>query len=386
MLNRRTLRVKAMQAMFAYKQCKEANYNVAIEKIIQAYEPSMNIMEMQDPVVLEEEKKGVLEIFKKTIKENLKDIADTNFSESILKEAEKAIEDYRLQVKKDLTGIKKKLMNEAGKLYDNYLKILNLLIMFSEFAREGVGTRKSAPDAQLNLVNNVLISHLRENANLKKLILKNNLSWQSQNDMIRAWFRDIVTKDENYTRYLELTKPDAEDDAEIINHLARKIIFKNETIVSFWEDQDLSWLEDHAIIRSMVLKTIKSLIEKGANFELAILSYNWAEDKDFFEKLFELTVKNEIFLQDIVAEKTKNWDFDRIAYTDRLILMLAVSEMMNFPSIPIKVTINEYIEVSKSYSNPKSKHFVNGVLDVIAVNLQEKGLIKKSGRGLIDNK
>ena len=386
MLNRRTLRVKAMQAMFAYKQCKEANYNVAIEKIIQAYEPSMNIMEMQDPVVLEEEKKGVLEIFKKTIKENLKDIADTNFSESILKEAEKAIEDYRHQVKKDLTGIKKKLMNEAGKLYDNYLKILNLLIMFSEFAREGVGTRKSAPDAQLNLVNNVLISHLRENANLKKLILKNNLSWQSQNDMIRAWFRDIVTKDENYTRYLELTKPDAEDDAEIINHLARKIIFKNETIVSFWEDQDLSWLEDHAIIRSMVLKTIKSLIEKGANFELAILSYNWAEDKDFFEKLFELTVKNEIFLQDIVAEKTKNWDFDRIAYTDRLILMLAVSEMMNFPSIPIKVTINEYIEVSKSYSTPKSKHFVNGVLDVIAVNLQEKGLIKKSGRGLIDNK
>jgi len=378
--------VKAMQAMFAYKQCKEANYNVAIEKIIQAYEPSMNIMEMQDPVVLEEEKKGVLEIFKKTIKENLKDIADTNFSESVLKEAEKAIEDYRLQVKKDLTGIKKILMNEAGKLYDNYLKILNLLIMFSEFAREGVGTRKSAPDAQLNLVNNVLISHLRENANLKKLILKNNLSWQSQNDMIRAWFRDIVTKDENYTRYLELTKPDAEDDAEIINHLARKIIFKNETIVSFWEDQDLSWLEDHAIIRSMVLKTIKSLIEKGANFELAILSYNWAEDKDFFEKLFKLTVKNEIFLQDIVAEKTKNWDFDRIAYTDRLILMLAVSEMMNFPSIPIKVTINEYIEVSKSYSTPKSKQFVNGVLDVIAVNLQEKGLIKKSGRGLIDNK
>lgn len=375
-----------MQAMFAYKQCKEANYNVAIEKIIQAYEPNMNIMEMQDPVVLEEEKKGVLEIFKKTIKENLKDIADTNFSESVLKEAEKAIEDYRLQVKKDLTGIKKILMNEAGKLYDNYLKILNLLIMFSEFAREGVGTRKSAPDAQLNLVNNVLISHLRENANLKKLILKNNLSWESQNDMIRAWFRDIVTKDENYMRYLELTKPDAEDDAEIINHLARKIIFKNETIVSFWEDQDLSWLEDHTIIRSMVLKTIKSLIEKGANFELAILSYNWAEDKDFFEKLFELTVKNEIFLQDIVAEKTKNWDFDRIAYTDRLILMLAVSEMMNFPSIPIKVTINEYIEVSKSYSTPKSKQFVNGVLDVIAVNLQEKGLIKKSGRGLIDNK
>lgn len=375
-----------MQAMFAYNQCKEANYNVAIEKIAQAYEPNMNIMELQDPVVLEEEKKGVLEVFKKTIKENSKDVADTNFSESILKEAEKAIEDYRFQVKKDLAFIKKNMMNEAGKLYDNYLKILNLLILFSGFAREGVGTRKSAPDTQLNLVNNVLISHLRKNADLKKLIMKNNLDWENENDMIRAWFRDIVTKDESYTRYLELTKPTAEDDAEIINHIVRKIIFKNETIVSFWEDQDLSWLEDHAIVRSMVLKTIKSLVEKGANFELAILSYNWEEDKYFFEKLFESTVKNEKFLQDIVTEKTKNWEFDRIAYTDRLILMLAVSEMMNFPSIPVKVTINEYIEVSKNYSTPKSRHFVNGVLDVIAVHLQEKGLIKKSGRGLIDNK
>jgi len=91
-------------------------------------------------------------------------------------------------------------------------------------------------------------------------------------------------------------------------------------------------------------------------------------------------------LKKLVAEKTKNWEFDRIAYTDRLIIMLAVSEMMHFPSIPIKVTINEFIEVSKSYSTPKSKQFVNGVLDVIAVDLQEKGLIKKSGRGLIDNK
>jgi N utilization substance protein B len=87
-----------------------------------------------------------------------------------------------------------------------------------------------------------------------------------------------------------------------------------------------------------------------------------------------------------VAQKTKNWEFDRIAYTDRLILMLAICEMLKFPSIPIKVTINEYIEVSKNYSTPKSKQFVNGVLDVIAVDLQEQGLIKKSGRGLIDNK
>jgi N utilization substance protein B len=148
----------------------------------------------------------------------------------------------------------------------------------------------------------------------------------------------------------------------------------------------LYWAENKAILRSMVLKTIKSLEEDVSDFELAELSYNWDEDKHFFETIFNQTVHESEKYEELIASKSKNWDLDRISETDKILLLMAIQEMINFPGIPVKVTINEYIEVSKKYSTPKSKQFINGVLDVIAVDLQKEGVIKKSGRGLIDNK
>lgn len=367
-----------MQALYAYGQCKEANYNVSVENIERSFEPDLNSMEIQDSVQLAKNKKEALKDFKESI-HNQKTGSGAN------KAAINAIQEYYNQIDNDTSRIKKNMLIEVEGLYDKYIKVLNLLISFSHFAKEGVGTRKSEPQAQRNLVNNLLIQNLSDSKSLEALSLKKNLKWESEKNLIRDWFRNIVAKDDTYLEYLALENAH-DKDSDIVNHIVRKIIFKNESIQSFWENLDLNWAENKAIIRSLVLKTIKSLEEKTNEFELATMSYNWAEDKEFFEKLFDSTVKEEKFLQDLVAEKTENWEFDRIAYTDRLILMLAVSEMMNFPSIPIKVTINEYIEVSKNYSTPKSKQFVNGVLDVIAVDLQKNGLIKKSGRGLIDNK
>jgi N utilization substance protein B len=151
------------------------------------------------------------------------------------------------------------------------------------------------------------------------------------------------------------------------------------------EKSDLYWTENKAILRSLVLKTVKA-IEEDQDFELAELSYNWEEDKQFFETIYDKTLINGEIYDDLIASKTKNWDIERISDTDKILLQMAIQEMINFPGIPVKVTINEYIEVSKKYSTPKSKQFINGVLDVIAVDLQNKGVIKKSGRGLIDNK
>ena len=136
----------------------------------------------------------------------------------------------------------------------------------------------------------------------------------------------------------------------------------------------------------MIAKTLKSIEEGDSDFELTEMSYNWEEDKEFFEMIFEKTLDEEAKYEDMIAQKAKNWDIDRISETDKILLEMAIQEMINFPAIPVKVTINEYIEISKKYSTPKSKQFVNGVLDVIAVDLQEQGVIRKSGRGLIDNK
>ena len=136
----------------------------------------------------------------------------------------------------------------------------------------------------------------------------------------------------------------------------------------------------------MVLKTIKSVESVESEMVLMELSKNWEEDLLFLENIFDFTVKNENDYHAIVAEKSKNWEIDRVALTDKIILEMALAEMMNFPSIPVKVTINEYIELSKLYSTPKSKQFINGILDVLSEELKKEGRIKKSGRGLLDNK
>ena len=148
---------------------------------------------------------------------------------------------------------------------------------------------------------------------------------------------------------------------------------------------DLRWSENKPILKSLLAKTIKTL-EENQPFSLLELSYNWEEDLAFFKTIYNTTLAEEDTYEELIAKKSKNWDIDRIASTDMVMLEMAIQEMIHFPSIPVKVTINEYIEISKRYSTPKSKQFVNGVLDVIAVDLQKEGVIKKSGRGLIDNK
>ena len=141
-------------------------------------------------------------------------------------------------------------------------------------------------------------------------------------------------------------------------------------------------------MRSLAAKVLKnaSLPDIAIAEPLPEIAMNWEEDKEFFENIFNFTITNGVSNKVLIAEKTKNWDIERLAFTDKIIISMALAEMVHFPSIPVKVTINEYIDISKTYSTPKSKQFVNGLLDVLAKELTEKGQIRKSGRGLLDNK
>ena len=376
MLNRRTLRIKAMQTVFAYRQSKEANAGLAQEFIKESFSPDLNSMEVQDKEALKAQKKEALTLFKSNYK---KDASVSHEEEKIAEVTNEAIEDYHKQNAKDLKFFKKQMLIEAEKIFDRYLSILNLLVDFSEMAEEDTKTDHS------NFVKNLLIHTLKFNENLESVTLRRNIRWDDKAE-VRNWFKEIVRKDEAYQSYVNLDKPDFEEDKKIVQHLVKNVIFKNEVIDKYLEEEDLNWQEDRAIIKSLTVKTLKSLNEGQDDFEIQELSYNWEDDKAFFVKLFEETIEVEQEYEETIAKNTKNWDIDRIAITDKIILEMAISEMINFPSIPVKVTINEYIEVAKRYSTPKSKMFINGVLDVIADDLQEAGKIKKSGRGLIDNK
>jgi N utilization substance protein B len=137
----------------------------------------------------------------------------------------------------------------------------------------------------------------------------------------------------------------------------------------------------------MVEKTIKAFDPDDKEvLSLHALSLNWEEDKEFMEKLYDEAIDLEPHYRELIARNTRNWEVDRLPLTDRIILEMAIAELLNFPSIPVKVTINEYIELAKNYSTPKSRQFINGILDVIAKELKDSGALRKSGRGLIDNK
>ncbi len=378
MLNRRTLRIKAMQTLFAYHQSKEANYALAIEHINETFSPDLNSMEVQDKEQLKAHKKASTEVFKENYSNQDFDSTPEDRVEVV---AEESIKNFHKNNKKDELHFKKIMVVEAEKIVDRYLLLLLLLVEFAELAET---------DSKLNhekFVKNLLIKAIKFNKSIESISLRRNLNWTNESDIVRQWFKDSIRSNAEYKEYLNKKGQSFKEDKEMILYIVKSILLKSEAIDLYMEDKDLSWDEDRAIIKSLLVKTIKSIPEDGnEDFELQELSYNWEDDKTFFQKLFEETIAVEKKYKSLIAEKTKNWDVDRIAATDKIILEMAITEMIHFPSIPVKVTINEYIEVAKRYSTPKSKVFINGILDVIAGELENNGAIRKSGRGLIDNK
>jgi transcription antitermination protein NusB len=153
-------------------------------------------------------------------------------------------------------------------------------------------------------------------------------------------------------------------------------------MTEFFEEKDLNWNLNKDVVKSMSTKTFK--IEALEDLSLQPLALQWEDDKSFFEDLYEFTLDSDKDLNGWVEAQTKNWESDRLAMTDFILLKMAVAEMIKFPSIPVKVSINEYIELAKNYSTPKSGQFINGILDEISIRLISEKIIQKSGRGLID--
>lgn len=383
MLNRRTLRIKAMQSIFAYEQCKEANYHLALDQIASAFLPDLNSMEVQDKQLLKVSGAEAAKLFKSVYKSNPKKVTD-GATDKINEVVLEAIRSYYDRLQKDSKFLKKEMLKDAEQITDRYAWLLYWLDALVSLVK--TVKPRGEIDSYQTLVDNKLINILVNNKELETVYIKSGLTWDNQREEQMVWLNEVINKDEAVIHYLQRNAPSFEVDQEFILYLYKSIIFKNEIIGLFMEQEDLYWSENKAILRSMIVKTIKALEEDSPDFPLAELSYNWAEDRDFFETIFDETVKNDDKYSAVIAGKTENWDIERISDTDKILLQMAIQEMINFPGIPLKVTINEYIEVSKKYSTPKSKQFINGVLDVIAVDLQEQGIIKKSGRGLIDNK
>ena len=378
MLNRRSLRIKVMQSLFAFHQNKEASYLLSYDYVAQAFGLDLNSMEIQDKKELSRKQKEALNCFVTVFKNGEK---LTHEDQKIEKTVNASLDLYKKSVARDLAYIQKRLIEDVERIYAHYLSVLMLAVALAEASEADKKIDHS------NFINNDWVRLLRASKELKKESTKLNISWADKGDRIRSWLKDVVKHNEEYISYLDKKSPSAEEQKKLVNHFFRKIILGDTIINDYYEEEVIHWSEDREIVKGMVEKTIKSF-KPGTSegIQLHALSLNWEEDRDFIIKLFAGAADLSPTHQKLIADNTRNWEVERLPLTDRAILEMAIVELISFPSIPVKVTINEYIELAKNYSTPKSRQFINGILDVISKELKASGALKKSGRGLMDNK
>jgi transcription antitermination protein NusB len=394
MLNRRILRVKAFQNLYAYEQCKASNLNLAKDQIREAFQLDLNTMEVQDKGLLKKEAAEAIELFTSNLNKESFSMGGIS-NEKIIKEVKSALNFFYSANKKDFDFLAKNMVASAERIPQLYLFALEILLAFgNQVSLEVEKKRKYSSEktvihqGELNLAKNKILTKLKNSPEFKSATIRQMANIDDLELEIKEWFRDYVKPLESYKAYLIIEEPSLEDDFEIADDILKKVIFKIDAILNYFYEKDLNWTENKSVVRSLASKVLKNIKE---NFEvegevLPEIAINWEEDKEFFQNIFNLTVENDDINKDLIAKRTQNWDIERIAQTDKIILSMAITEMKNFPSIPVKVTINEYIDISKTYSTPKSKQFVNGLLDVVSKELTQNGQIRKSGRGLLDNK
>ena len=391
MLNRRILRIKAMQALYSYFTAEESLKEVVQERLESKFYPDPAKDDFSEADIFTERRKKASTLFSDQI--NAKDSNPVKEEDEEIAEAvQSAVQEYSQSLSRERSKILKDMMGDVEGLHQLYLKILSIPLEFSHIEKlekekkEKAYIHKESP-WKWHFIDHPLLDDLTKFEPFTKELINQKIDWSEHLDQLKSWYKDILKKDEQLMAYQQKVNPSNEEHKEAILHLMKKIIFKNDSINEFLSEMDLHWVENKSILKSLVVKTYQDYEPSlDPPFELKEVSKNAEEDFDFFETLYRETLDRNDELDNMIEKRIKNWDISRVALTDRIILKMALVEMMTFHGIPVKVTINEFIEISKQYSTPKSKQFVNGILDVLANELTSEGVIRKSGRGLIDNK
>ncbi|WP_284651614.1 transcription antitermination factor NusB [Flavobacterium terrisoli] len=280
------------------------------------------------------------------------------------------------------------LIQSIDNIQDLYLIMLSTLteirkkeIVFLEASSKKHLATPEEKNPNNKFINNAVLQHLEDNSSLSIALEKRKINnWSLNDDYILILLNDIK-QSALYEKYMGNRKNVFEEDKQFVVDMFTELIAPNEKLYEYLEDNKLTWTDDIPVVNTQIQKQLKQLSEKD-DFRVVKL-YKDEEDKEFVGNLFRKTVLNEVELAKEYIDKTPNWDADRIAEIDTIILKMAICEFLKFPSIPIKVTINEYLEIAKEYSTPKSSIFINGILDNLVKEFQNEDKIKKTGRGLM---
>lgn len=288
----------------------------------------------------------------------------------------------------DLPREEKFLYHSIDKMYDLYAITLRLLVEVKNLEKNHVKISKKkflATPEEKNpnpkFINNAVFQLIEESVSLKDYLETHNLhNWELDDEYIKEIWK-LTKESELYASYMKSESSNFQLDKEFVVAMFKTIVAPNDKLAEYYEDKTISWVDDIPFVNTWVVKTLNSL-QENKPLQLGKL-YKDDDDRKFVADLFKKVVLNHTEFESTIEEKTPNWDTDRIAEIDMLLIKMAMTEFVKFPSIPSRVTINEYIEISKDYSTEKSSFFINGVLDKILKDFTESKKINKIGRGLM---
>jgi N utilization substance protein B len=290
----------------------------------------------------------------------------------------------------DVVATRKALTHSVGKMQELYVLLLMMIWAMQGFAIDRIeaGRKKQLPTPEdlhpnTKFVTNKPLRALANSKNLQKAASDLGVGWGDDQEMLRKMFRSLLEHEE-YIEFMASEERGFKHDREYLIRIFRKHMITSEVFQERLEEQSIFWNDDLDLAASMAIKTIKTIRETDDDITLLPLWREDDDDKQFLETLFVESLAQAEVNEILVTEAAKNWELERIALMDRILMKMALAEAKSFSSIPLKVTLNEYIELSKYYSTPKSNGFINGVLDQLFTQLKKDGTIVKIGRGLIE--
>ncbi len=291
--------------------------------------------------------------------------------------------------REDMSRSEKELHFNIEKSYELYHYLLLLVIDVALYAESRIelARNKRIPTKEdlhpnTRFIDNRFVTQLRNNEHLLRYVDQHKLNWSNYPELIKEIYLKMV-ESEDYHTYMSSESNGYSEDKRMITHVYTHLVFSSELLASIMEEQSIYWNDDLEFITSMIVKSIKKFKESDGPEKGLMELFKNEEDRDYVVNLFRQTIVHRDEYVDYIKQNTRNWDLERIAFMDILIMQMAIAEFIGFPSIPTKVTLNEYLEISKFYSTSKSNIFINGVLDKVVFQLKEEKKIVKKGRGLI---
>lgn len=285
---------------------------------------------------------------------------------------------------KNLDTAEKELFFSLSKAYDLYNYLLLLMVEVTKQANKRLNAAKNklVPTKEelfpnTKFVENRFIAQLEVNKQLLEFSNNQKKTWENEADFVKT-LCDKILESDIYKEHMASETSSYEEDRELWRKLYKNIIFNNIELDQVLEDQSLYWNDDKEIVDTFVLKTIKRFDEKNGAKQELLPEFKDEEDQDFARRLFRRTILNADYYRHLISENTKNWDLDRVAFMDVVIMQIALAEILSFPNIPVSVSLNEYVEIAKLYSTPKSGGFINGTLDGIVNSLKKENKLTKN--------